>query len=494
VQPGPAGCHVLVVSCDGRGCILQTSVRELLCHHPDTRIFRMIACHGMISNWTELLLEARYNFEEQFPLLNPALARWLGIPFPKKKKDNLQSVEESVRWFIQTFCSSSSFLEAIPHTGHLEVADPSLCGCFPAPQLLFGKGGLHTSPAEGLQLYGPAIRPPGSHFQCFFICFAAEASFAEAFSGNLHFPGGICHLARLPMTCNSAFNIVLEPGEDLQAQAERKLKDLSLEPEVQYVAFYVHPRTGGGINNSSRRLCRQLKEMLQRRQVVLVEVDQDQPVRGSTDAMTALGGRLIAGLGGHPWLVPGAGESDLVAGVAGCQYTGLPVAASCYTGNGIFLGADFTRGADTPSVGGFIMEMFEKREGFRRIVIHYLDKSFPGSHELPEWFPRELYKGIPVVGIGISRNRAGNILLPGGSSLPAPGTWARTGSYGWLLVTSPCAGGSSLPLNLHFTCSSKGYLDREGVMPGLLEQVHAFCHLRRGKGGAWPVTVSGRRG
>ena len=486
VQPGPAGGFVLAVSYDGQGYILRTSIRELLCHHPDTRIFRMAVCRGVISTWPSRPADDRYDAEEQFPLLNPALARWLGMPFPGERKDSLQSMKASIRWFIETHCSSSSFLEAIPHTGLLEVADPSLCGYFPAPQLLFGRGGLHTSHAEGLQLYGPAIMPPGIHFQCFFICFEQDVPAAGIFRGRLQGAGGICNLVRLPMTCNSALNIVLEPGPDVQSQAARKLRCLSLDPEVQYVAFYIHPRSFGGPYSSSRRLYGQLKELLQRLQVVLVGVDQDQPARGGNGAVTALAVRLVTGLGGYPWLVAGAGESDLVAGVAGCRYTGLPVAAACYTGNGTFLGADFTREADTPSVGGFIMEMFEKREGFRRIVIHYLDQSYPGSHELPEWFPGKLYKGIPVVGIGISRHPAGSLLLPDGSSMPSPGTWARTGRSDWLLVTPPGTNGSSLPLNLHITCSTPGYLGQEGVVSGLLKQVHGFCYLRRG---AWPVSL-----
>ena len=491
VQQGPeAGRYVLVVSCDGHGYILRECLRELLCRHPDTRIFRMAAYEGMISNWSQLPDDAKYNPEELFPLLNPAVAHWLGIPFPEKRRDiNFCTLQRSISGFIDIYCSSSAFLAAIPHTGRLEPADASLCGCLPPPQLLFGKGGLHSSPVEGLKLYGPAQRPPGSHFQYFFIYFAPDALLADAFLSRLPEKNGVCCLVRLPMTCNPSLHVILEPGLDAPAQVKRQLNVLSLDPEVRYVAFYFTPRSCGGKNNNSRHFYCRLKEMLHKLHVTLVGVGHEPLVSGPDSALSALAGRIVGRLGGQPWMVAGA-ESDLVAGVAGCADTGIAIAAACFTGNGNFEGADFTRTGGRESVAGFIVEMFEDHPGFRRIIIHYFSHGSSVSPEIPAWFPTELYRGIPVVGVGISRPREGSILLLNGSSGPAPGMWARTGKSDWLLVTSPCGSGSSLPLNLHFTCSCPGYLDQEGVIAGLLEQVHSFCYLKWGKGSALPVTAS----
>jgi hypothetical protein len=491
VQSGTeAGRYVLVVSCDGHGYILRECLRELLCRHPDTRIFRMAVYEGMISNWSQLPMDAQYNPEELFPLLNPAVARWLGIQFPKQRRSiNICTLNQRINGFLEKYCRSSAFLSAIPHTGCLQPADPSLCGYFPAPQLQFGKGGLHTTPAEGLQLYGPAQRPPGSHFQCFFIYFEPDAPHTDVFLSRMPGNCGICCLVRLPMTCNPSLNIVLEPGQDAPAQAKRQMEVLSLDPEVRYVAFYLNPGSSDGKNNSSHNLYFLLREMLDKLEVILVGVEHDIMISESGSALAALAGRIVSRLGGQAWMVAGAGESDLVAGVAGCAVPGIAVAAACFTGNGLFLGADFTKRGDRSSVAGLILEMFERHPGFRRIVIHYFDHGHPGSPEIPEWLPEELYPGIPVVGVGISRHREGGILLFNDTSVPSPGTWARTGKADWLLVTAPCGSGSFLPLNLHFSCSCPGYLDQEGVVTGLLEQVHAFCYLKRGKGSSLPVTL-----
>jgi hypothetical protein len=486
IQAGPeAGRLVLVVSCDGSGYVLRECLRELLCRHPDTRIFRMALYGGIISNWSHLSLDARYNPEELYPLLNPAVSRWLDIPFPKVKGDDISILNRRICRFIEIFCNNGSLLAAIPHNGHLEPADAAL-GCFPPPQLQFGKGGLHTSPAEGLQLYGPAQRPPGSHFQCFFIYFEPDARYAEVFLNRLTGKNGICFLSRLPVTCNSSLNIVLEPGQDALSQAERQLKAFYIDPEVRHVAFYFTPCQCGGNNNSSRRLYSRLKEILQHLRVALLEVGYDMTDTGS---LAALAAGTINRLGGQSWVLAGAGESDLVAGVACCADPGLAVAAACFTGNGMFLGSDLTKGGDRASVAGVILEKFFNRPGFQRIVIHYFDHGSAGSPEVPEWFPDELYPGIPVVGVGISRHREGGIMLLGDSPYPAPGMWARTGSHDWLLVTSSCVSGSCQPLNLHFTCNSPGYLDGEGITAGLLSQVYSFCYLRWGKGMALPVTL-----
>jgi hypothetical protein len=178
--------------------------------------------------------------------------------------------------------------------------------------------------------------------------------------------------------------------------------------------------------------------------------------------------------------------------------------AVCFSQDGTFREFDLFRGGDTLSIAGSAMEAlqdFKKNyPDAQRLVIHFYKRM--GKDELAplEKMLEELELDIPVVVAGIRQSHSKSLLVFDGGGvnvMPQNGTWTQCGEFTCLLninyrkKISDKPVKQTMPMKVQFQCNREGYLETEGLIPELLNQIYAFgfMHWRSVKQSPVPVTI-----
>jgi hypothetical protein len=201
-------------------------------------------------------------------------------------------------------------------------------------------------------------------------------------------------------------------------------------------------------------------------------------------------------------------KSELVIGFGAYRNKGFKMgytgSAICFSQDGVFREFDVFPAENTRSIAGSALKAFKQyRENYpeaKRMIIHFYKPMSRKELEPLEKMLREMKMDIPVVIAGISKTPSNCLLLfdhPEKNTMPADGTWAKTGKASYLLNINLRKQESStkvkqtMPLRIHFQCNREGYLEKEDVVLELLEQIYAFSYLhwRSVRQSPLPVTV-----
>lgn len=284
---------------------------------------------------------------------------------------------------------------------------------------------------------------------------------------------------------------------------------LELEPDVRYFAFYISPWTKFENDERKKRLYYRVKEMLLYRHISMQTVESKKLKSDFGLAISNIGMALAAKLGGVPWRLGNSGtETELVVVFGAYRRKDLvqPYVGSavCFSQDGTFREFDVFRAGDTLSIAGSAMEAlqdFRKNyQGANRLVIHFYKRMGKAELEPLEKMLEELELDIPVVVVGIRQSHSKSLLVFDGGGknvMPQNGTWTRCGENVRLLnvnhrkTVSDTSVKQTLPMKVEFQCNREGYLETEGLVPELLNQIYAFgfMHWRSVKQSPVPVTV-----
>src|SRR5690554_6899763 len=163
----------LQVSYNGPAYLLRQNMKDLEQLQPDTRKFKEVLFRNEVSPWRKQSEAAGYHPAEVFPVLNPAVAEWLGIPFPADSIDEICiQAFPMIKAFMQQYRIKNILQETGLSCGKFRKVHQSSTGLLSnaSQQLQFGEGNLCGNPLEGLMKYGPAERPAGFDF-CYFIIY-----------------------------------------------------------------------------------------------------------------------------------------------------------------------------------------------------------------------------------------------------------------------------------------------------------------------------------
>jgi hypothetical protein len=505
----------LLVSYDGKSFLLNRSVEELSDDmEPGTQLVESVAWNKRICSLAHLPEEAKYHNDEVYPLLNRELAEHLGLKFPfEMVSDNVSVFYKKVHSFVENWCSAPEFRNVIPYGENWKQAREENTGLVSGTQrkLEFGQGGKDSDPYKGIENFGPLKLPEGNHFSYFFIYFEEhEYSARQLYKYILQQEGSlkVSKFTRIPIRYEKAHNIVIRKGEDPEAKVAEHLQTMASDVHVKRFAFYVSPYSRFESDEKKKALYFRIKEQLLYRNISMQAVEYQKLEKDFKYAVSNIGIALIAKLGGVPWKLEGSEKEELVIGFGayrnsgfGIRYTG---SAICFSHNGVFQEFDVFPAANTLSIAGAAVDAFrqyrEHNPEAKRMIIHFYKKMRREELEPLEKMLRGLKFDIPVIVAGISKTRSKSLLLfdnPQVNAMPVDGTWAKVGKSAYLLNINLRRSKTSnqvkqtFPLKITLQCNREGYLEEEGRIDQLLEQVYAFSfmHWRSVRQSPLPVTV-----
>ena len=480
----------------------------------DTRIISTVAFRKKIYRYDDLPGEALYYPDEVFPVMNRDLAATLKTDYPFTMIHNRYDLFYSrVEWFYATYCSGDSFTGIVPHKGQWKQAKTEFQGRMDVSgkKLVFGQAMTETDAYRGLSNWGPLLFPPGKHFAYFFIYFEHQEDAARRLYNYLLKKEGfvrISNFTRLTLNYEKDKNLVIKKGENPESKVKEFLQNTDFDPDVVYFAFYISPYSKFEADEQKKKLYFRIKELLLYRKISMQAVEGRKLAENFSNSIANIGIALIAKLGGVPWRLEGMEKSELVIGFGAYRNKGFDMgytgSAICFSQDGLFREFDVFPAENTRSVAGSALKAFKQyRENYpeaKRMIIHFYKPMSRRELEPLEKMLREMKMDIPVVIAGISKTPSKCLLLfdnPEKNTMPADGTWAKTGKASYLLNINQRKQETSktskqvMPLRIHFQCNREGYLEKEGVVLELLEQIHAFSYLhwRSVSQSPLPVTV-----
>lgn len=506
-----SGRPELLIGYNGAAHIMQHSLDAFNARGTDTRKFSLVTWRKQIYHWKKLPVKAFYCPKNVFPVLNSNLADELGIDFPIHHSPGYYcDAFRLINAFIQTFCLSKEFREVVPHSGKFRAVIPGDTGLLPGAsrKLLFGQGGTHTDPLEGIRKFGPLRRPRGKHFRCFFIYFEQNQHEAERLHRYLTGMEGSVRLSQLtclPLSYATDKNIVIGPGNEPEAWVEHCLQQIKFDPQVIYFAFYIIPWPKEEQDEVKIRLYYRINELLMHWQVSAQALEARTLNNDFSMAVCTIACALVAKLGGKPWRPEGNWQNDPVVGFSSPHRNGPEVsqhdAAVYFAPGGSYGGATLYPAGDSRSVAGLALtaykECLEKHPGMQRLVIHFHRQFKDDEMNLLQKMLGELQFNIPVVIAAIHRNQSRDLLVlgnPQNGIMPPDGTWTRIGDNSYLLNVNGHSkdGEQELPLFINFRCTRPSHLGEAGVVTELLDQVYGFTRMdwHPANASSLPVTLT----
>lgn len=505
----------LLISYDGCSYLLKNSLEALTEDGElDTRIITTVAFRKKIYRYDDLPGEALYSRDEVFPVMNRDLAAILKTDYPftliPQKYDLFY---RRVEWFYARYCSGDSFTGIVPHKGQWKQVKAEFLGRLSVSdkKLVFGQAMTETDAYRGLSNWGPLLLPPGKHFAYFFIYFEHQEDAAHKLYNYLLKKEGFVRMSKfthLTLNYEKYKNLVIKKGENPESKVGEYLQNTDFNPDVVYFAFYISPYSRFEADEQKKKLYYRIKELLLYRKISMQAVEGRKLAENFSNSIANIGIALIAKLGGVPWRLEGMEKSELVIGFGAYRNKGFNMgytgSAICFSQDGVFREFDVFPAENTRSIAGSALKAFKQyRENYpeaKRMIIHFYKPMSRRELEPLEKMLREMRMDIPVVIAGISKTPSKCLLLfdhPEKNTMPADGTWAKTGKTSYLLNINLRKQETSktskqvMPLRIHFQCNREGYLEKESVVPELLEQIYAFSYLhwRSVRQSPLPVTV-----
>ena len=455
-----------------------------------------------------------YSPGEVFPVINRNLAATLKTDYPFTMiPDKYDLLYRQVEWFYANYCSDDSFTGIVRHKGQWKQAKAEFHGRMDVSgkKLVFGQSMTETDAYRGLSKWGPLMLPPGRHFAYFFIYFEEQENAALKLYNYLLKKEGFVKMVsftRLPLRYEKDKKLVIKKGENPESKVREYLQNNDFDPEVVYFAFYISPYSRFETDEQKKKLYYRIKELLLYRNISMQEVEGRKLAEDFSNSIANICIALIAKLGGVPWRLEGMEKSELVIGFGAYRNKGFKMcytgSAICFSQDGIFREFDVFPAENIRSIAGSALKTFKQyRENYpeaKRMIIHFYKPMSRRELEPLEKMLREMKMDIPVVIAGISKTPSKSLLLfdqPEKNTMPADGTWAKTGKASYLLNINLRKQASStkvkqtMPLRIHFQCNREGYLEKEGMVLELLEQIYAFSYLhwRSVRQSPLPVTV-----
>lgn len=510
-----SGQPELMIAYDGCGYLSKKSQAELSEEEElDTRLIQNVAYRKRIYRYDQLPDVAHYHPGELFPLINRELAAYLQIESPYRMvSDKFNVFYRQVDSFRTTYCSDFSFLNIIPHTGQWKLLTQEHQGRLNVSgrKLVFGQGMSEEDAYKGMKNFGPLQRPPGTHFNYFFIYFEEQEVAAHTLYNYLLKREGFLRMdvfTRMSWLYERGKNLVIRQGENPETKVREYLNTTGFDPGVVYFAFYISPYTRFEADEQKKKLYYRIKELLLYRHISMQAVEGHKLSGNFSNSMANISIALVAKLGGIPWRLEAKEQPELVIGFGAYrnrgQHTGYTGSAFCFSQDGIFREFEVFPAEDTRSIAGSALKAFQQYRttypDARRMIIHFYKRMSRRELAPLEKMLHEMQLDIPVVIVSVNKTPSKSLLAfddPNSCTMPADGTWVQTGASAYLLNINlrkkreDIRVKQTFPLRLHFQCNREGYLEQEGLILELMEQVYAFSYLhwRSVRQSPLPVTV-----
>ena len=439
----------LMVMYSGLSFLWPRSVQD---YEGDTTDFGWVVHKGLCFRYTDIPRESGIDFEHLYPVVNPTIKKYLGIPFTFRKPDNkVKQYFEQISWFKQHFADRGVLRNTFPSLSAdwLKADSGSISRVQDKCELLtFGREKTERIPYFGLKKYKPYRPPAHPHYQIFFILHENDTKSVGnelykylAGRQNNGYPG-LARFANLPVKLTEnhiTFSDLNNPLPEIQS----RLRQMHFDPEVRYLGIYLSPIREDEPDPSKHRVYYQIKEELLNygitSQVIFRENLGDPNFKYHLPNLSVA---ILAKLGGIPWQLEKPPGNELLVGIGAFRtqkhqkpYVG---SAFCFTHDGTFRGFQCFSRDDTTMLAGSIREAVQNyiyhHKHAERLIIHfYKTMSYRERKPILDVL-NDLNLDIPIVVVTINKTQSRELVVfdrHHDTMLPVSGTYLHAGGSSW---------------------------------------------------------------
>ena len=310
---------------------------------------------------------------------------------------------------------------------------------------------------------------------------------------------GLASFARVDALANKKLTICFQNRDYPVSEAEARLRDMPLDPEVRYIAIYLTP-WGKDEQHPQRRMAYpHMKELMLKYNITLqcVEVEKLKNRNGYFHySLTNMAVAMLAKLDGVPWLLNTPAKNELIIGVGAFRHyeTNLQYLGSAFSfdNTGNFNGFKYFLKHETKLLAGSIAHAVRQfathNKHIKRLIIHFY-KAMSENELVPiEDALHNLGLDIPVFIVSINKTESKDMVafdLGYADLLPLSGTYINIGRNRYLLFNNTryndlpqkVTDGFPFPVKLAIDCTHKELLAETSITGELIEQVYQFSRL-----------------
>lgn len=376
----------IIISYEGRSQVILKDIESLVSSYQlDTTLLKLVIFERECLPYKRLPESIRLQHHLVFPILGRDIARCLELKMPHTTDPyKLSTAITEIQMFFDHYIKHEKLrhwlgaikdLESIREADIYELHDTSRDMCF-------GHQKVSSDIQQAIVNHGPYRLPEKKYFKAFFISTPAGKN------AKLHIVRHMTAYEKYkPLQAYSHLPLVYEAALDFEIDDIRQIKDkltsyigqLELNPEVQYMAFYISPYPKYGIQGIENEYYYWVKEILLKRNIASQVIDQAK-VKGAVDFwIPNISIAMVAKMGGIPWKLARQTDDELIVGFGAFKSPNreTPYIGSsfCFDNEGRF--QEFNCWSDAKEwalIGQLykaIQEYRQKNGTIKRLVIHY---------------------------------------------------------------------------------------------------------------------------
>lgn len=499
----------LVVTYDGTSKILKQSVSELI-DAIGSGGLKWIYHNQKLHPYTKMVDWGFDEFNTARPVLNFNLLKLLEWPVEIPRACNkYKKHQEKIEAFIATYLASPDFMICAPlHSHQLLTVRPASISQTRSDSnlLLFAGGKTSRVPYLGMSNYGPYRPPKWRQIELMYIVHEEDTKLANDFHTSLkkgeNNYKGLASFARVDALANKKLTICFQNRDYPVSEAEARLRDMPLDPEVRYIAIYLTP-WGKDEQHPQRRMAYpHMKELMLKYNITLqcVEVEKLKNKNGYFHYnLTNMAVAMLAKLDGVPWRLNTPAKNELIIGVgafrhydANREYLQYLGSAFSFDNTGSFNSFKYFLKHETELLAGSIAHAVRQfathNKHIERLIVHFYKVMSEKELQPIEYALQNLGLDIPVFIVSINKTESKDLVAfdTGYVDLmPLSGTYINIGRNRYLLFNNTryndfpqrVTDGFPFPVKLAIDCTHKELLSETGITGELIEQVYQFSRL-----------------
>jgi len=497
----------LVISFDGVSKVSVKSVEQCANEGISSELFSKVIYEKKLFKYKFLPEEAKYHYDEIFPIVNYRLHEPLEIDFDKPDLSNkCLKYKNNIDTFFTKYINTDDFKKVIPHSGTWQFIPENKIfrTSFGSNKLLFGKDKdvdvKEIIPHEGMKAGGPITRIMADHVKIFFIYHKADKNnlveLKKFINGQRGFLSFSRYLRFLPTFADS-LNIEFVNKNNPLPEVLKTLENFSPAANTNYLAFYISPHTKFEKEYEIHSIYYRIKEQLLKCNISSQVIDSSKIDNDNFKySMQHIAVAVCAKLGGIPWRLDCPVINELIVGVGAfkpitsdSRFIG---SAFCFSNTGHFNGFEAYPADDIEtlagSIGTAVENFYKANNNPERLIIHFYKTMSDDEIKPIKKILRELDIDIPIIIISINKTESKDIVLfdmDYNDRMPLSGTYVPIGNNKYLLCNNtrysekPDKRPESFPfpIKLHIQSTDKTIFSKSEEIKKLIDQTYQFSRM-----------------
>lgn len=508
----------LVVTYDGLSYVLLKHIEELVNHHQlDTLLLKSVIYERECLPYKRIEEAVRLQMNKVYPILRRDIAKVLDMDLPHYTDPyKLTTAAGEIQMFFEHYIKHERLKEWFGKIERWDLVNESDVFQLKdtSREMCFGGNKISSDNYKAFNDFGPHLLPSKKHFKVFFVYDAKGKIAKEHLIKHLKAEDqykSLNQYSHIPLVYDQGLDLMVKDMSRIKEELSDWVNGLELNPEVQYMAFYLSPIPKYGITGIQNQYYYWVKEILLKRNIASQVIDQSK-VKGNINYwIPNIAMAMVAKMGGIPWKLARQTEAELIVGFGAFKSTqrDAPYIGSsfCFDNEGRFQEFDcWSEMREWALIGQLhkaIKEYLRKNGEIKRLVIHYYKELNKREFRQVEQLLDRFDSKIPIIVVRINSTfQHKELVMDFGHPryLPANGCYFHLQFHDYLLYINEREKGSishvkaaQFPLKVSLQSNKPGLFDEDReLVPRLMQQLYDFSllHWRSINQPRLPVTIA----